>query len=168
MAEQGELLANKPDILSSFPGTHRVEGENRLPQVWFSAPHMCCGIYTHVYVHARVHTHMVNQCKIQRKAKVPPISHRSERQVPVKCLVGLFSSKPSHVSSVPAESHRTHSQHSHKASRGRRWEGLPRLRLPWKSHSFKHRGMNTPRSVCVFSKHQKCLCNTHMQALWQC
>lgn len=111
MAEQGELLANKPDILSSFPGTHRVEGENRLPQVWFAVPHICCGIYTHVYVHACMHTHMVNQCKIQRKAKVPPISHRSERQVPVKCLVGLFSSKPSHVSSVAAKSHRTHSQH---------------------------------------------------------
>lgn len=30
---QVKVLAAKPDTLSSFPGTHMVEGENRLPQV---------------------------------------------------------------------------------------------------------------------------------------
>jgi hypothetical protein len=54
MAQQIKVLAAKPDNLSSIPGTHNVEGENRLYKVVLHSPCMLHGTYAVVYTHLQI------------------------------------------------------------------------------------------------------------------
>lgn len=47
LAQQGKVLATKPNNLSFIPGTHMAEGENQLYRVVLQLPHAFHG-HTHV------------------------------------------------------------------------------------------------------------------------
>jgi hypothetical protein len=48
-------LASKPDYLSSMPGTHVGERENRCPQVILRCPHTWHGMRQPIHMHAHKH-----------------------------------------------------------------------------------------------------------------
>lgn len=52
MAQQGKVLAAKPDSMSSIPRIHKVEGENPLLQL-SSDLHMLAAACTHMHRHTQ-------------------------------------------------------------------------------------------------------------------
>lgn len=52
MAQQGKVLAAKPDSMGSTPRIHKVEGENPLLLVVLWPPHARCSMHTHAKTHA--------------------------------------------------------------------------------------------------------------------